>query len=240
MVDMPSTVLHGHAARGGEVGQRVIRAEEVAGPVEDEEARGHRDGGGPALYFREGRLELLDHVRFRRRHLAHAEDAAARARDGLGALDEAVAQGPRLLRRHVLAEPPHHLDPRREQLRLGPALEPGLEEGVVGGAGGDAGLLGALEDQPPLARVDRAVRPGHLGQRHQGERGHGLGPDAELEQLVEDGLVLDPGGLGEGLARGRLVAELAETLGESLVLLAEEFVLERADRVAEDLRVCRP
>src|SRR4029450_4154242 len=64
-----------------------------------------------------------------------------------------------------------------------------------------------------------------------------LGPNAQLDQLVEDGLVLDPGDLRECFAGGRFLAELAELLHGALVLLPEELILERADLVAEDLRI---
>ena len=126
-------------------------------------------------------------------NLADSEEAPARARDGPSSLDRVGAQSPDLLRGHVLAQALDHVDPRRKQLRVGPPLEPALQEGVVRRARGDVGLLGALEDLPALSLVDRTVRPRHLDQGDQGERRHDLGPDAELEQLVEDGLVLDPG-----------------------------------------------
>src|SRR4029450_242730 len=65
-----------------------------------------------------------------------------------------------------------------------------------------------------------------------------LGPNAQLDQLVEDGFVLDPGDLRERFAGGRFLAELAELLHGALVLLPEELILERADVVAEDMWIC--
>jgi hypothetical protein len=71
-------------------------------------------------------------------------------------------------------------------------FEPAPQEVVVGRAGGDAGLLRSVEDGLPLLLVQRAVGPGDLHERDEGERGHDLRPDAERDQPVDDRAVPDP------------------------------------------------
>src|SRR4030095_4107963 len=83
-------------------------------------------------------LELADHLRLRPRDLAHPEHAAAGARDGLDALDQARAKRLDLLGGQVFVDAPDHVDPRGEEPRLGPALQPALEKVVAGRARGDA------------------------------------------------------------------------------------------------------
>ena len=103
--------------------------------------------------------------------------------------------------------------------------------------GGDAGLLRPVEDGLPLLRVQRAVGPGHLDERDDGERGHDLGPDAELDQPVDDRLVRDPDHLGQGLAGRGPLLHLAEALDGPLAFLAEERVLEALASVTQDLLI---
>src|SRR4029453_16904920 len=102
-------------------------------------------------------LELADHLRLRPRDLAHPEHAAAGARDGLDALDQARAKRLDLLGGQVLVDALDHMEQRGEDPRLGPALQPALEKVVAGRARGDAGFRGAVEDGLLLLRVDRAV-----------------------------------------------------------------------------------
>jgi hypothetical protein len=108
---------------------------------------------------------------------------------------------------------------------------------MVGRAGGDPRLLRPLEDGLPLLRVQRAVGPGDLHERDDGERGHDLGPDAERDQPVDDLRVRDPGHLRQGLAGGGPLLHLAEVLDGPLALLAEERVLEALASVTQNLRI---
>ena len=89
----------------------------------------------------------------------------------------------------------------------------------------------------PLLLVQRAVGPGHLHERDDGERGHDLGPDTERDQPVDDLPVPDPDRLDQGLARGGPLLHLAEVLDGPLAFLAEERVLEALASVTQDLRI---
>ncbi|HBL16682.1 MAG TPA: hypothetical protein DD417_07985 [Elusimicrobia bacterium] len=113
---------------------------------------------------------------------------------------------------------------------------PVVQQLVFRAARPDSGVAGRRQDRRLLLLVDRAVGPGDFDERDEGEGGHGLRPDVQLDELAQDALVVDPGDIAEGLDRRLHLLHLPEFLDELPVFLKEEELFQ-AQLTAESAAV---